>query len=108
MRDFGAATGLVLPIEGLLMAGFTGSRGTRMAIAALENRARLRSVGLGAALRGVMIVWASPLASSSALSRRSSFPPDRSTNVRRNPCRTTRCEFRRRIAAGPNRRSLRR
>jgi uncharacterized protein YjeT (DUF2065 family) len=59
MRDFGAATGLVLPIEGLLMAGFTGSRGTRMAIAALENRARLRSVGLGAALRGVMIVWAS-------------------------------------------------
>ena len=59
MRDFGAAIGLVLAIEGLLMAGFTGSRRTRMAIAARENPAKLRGVGLGAALPGVRIVWAS-------------------------------------------------
>ena len=34
MRDFGAAIGLVLAIEGSPMAGFTGSRRTRVAIAA--------------------------------------------------------------------------
>jgi uncharacterized protein YjeT (DUF2065 family) len=59
MRDFGAAIGLVLAIDGLLMAGFTGSRRTRMAIAARETPAKLRGVGLGAAQLGGRIVWAS-------------------------------------------------
>ena len=39
MRDFSVAIGLVLAIEGLLMAGFTNS--------------------MGAAFLGVAIVWAS-------------------------------------------------
>jgi len=59
MRDFGAVIGLGLAVEGLLMAGFIGSRRTRMAIAARENPAKFRGVGLGAALPGVRIVWAS-------------------------------------------------
>jgi uncharacterized protein YjeT (DUF2065 family) len=58
MRDFGAAIGLVLAIEGSPMAGFTGSRRTRVAIAARENPAKLRRVGLSAPLTGVRIVWA--------------------------------------------------
>jgi hypothetical protein len=53
MRDFSAAIGLVLAIEGSPMAGFTGSRRTRAAIAGRENPAKLRRVGLGAALPGV-------------------------------------------------------
>jgi uncharacterized protein len=59
MRDLGAAIGLVLAIEGLLMAGVTGSRRRRMAIAARGNPAQLPGVGLGAALPGVRIVWPS-------------------------------------------------
>ncbi len=59
MRDFGAAIGLVFAIEGLLMAGFTDSMRKRMAAAAREDPMKLRGVGLGAALIGVAIVWAS-------------------------------------------------
>ena len=59
MRDFSVAIGLVLAIEGLLMAGFTESVRQRMAMAARENPAKLRGVGLGAATLGVVIVWAS-------------------------------------------------
>jgi uncharacterized protein len=59
MRDFGAAVGLVFAIEGLLMAGFTNSMRKRMAIAAREDPTKLRGLGLGAALFGVAIVWAS-------------------------------------------------
>jgi uncharacterized protein len=59
MRDFSVAIGLVLAIEGLLMAGFTNSMRTRMAIAAREDPAKLRGIGLGAACFGVGIVWAS-------------------------------------------------
>jgi uncharacterized protein len=59
MRDFGAAIGLVFAIEGLLMAGFTESMRKRMATAAREDPNKLRGVGLGAALFGVAIVWAS-------------------------------------------------
>ncbi len=59
MRDFSVAIGLVLAIEGLLMAGFTNSMRKRMAIAAREDPAKLRGVGLGAAVLGVVIVWAS-------------------------------------------------
>jgi uncharacterized protein len=58
VRDFGAAIGLVFAIEGLLMAGFTESMRKRMAAAAREDPTKLRSVGLGAALLGVAIVWA--------------------------------------------------
>jgi len=59
MRDFGAAVGLVFAIEGLLMAGFTNSMRKRMAIAAREDPTKLRGLGLGAALFGAAIVWAS-------------------------------------------------
>ena len=59
MRDFGAALGLVFAIEGLLMAGFTHSVQRRMAAVAREDPTRLRGVGLGAAVLGVAIVWAS-------------------------------------------------
>jgi len=59
MRDFGAAIGRVFAIEGLLMAGFTESMRKRMAAAAREDPHKLRGVGLGAALVGVAIVWAS-------------------------------------------------
>jgi len=59
MRDFAAAIGLVFAIEGLLMAGFTEPMRKSMAAAAREDPNRLRGVGLGAALVGVAIVWAS-------------------------------------------------
>lgn len=59
MRDFGAAIGLVFAIEGLLMAGFTESMRKHLAAAAREDPRRLRGMGLGAALLGVAIVWAS-------------------------------------------------
>ena len=59
MRDLSAAIGLVFAIEGLLMAGFTESMRKRMAAAAREDPNKLRGVGLGAALLGVAIVWAS-------------------------------------------------
>ncbi len=61
MRDFSAAIGLVVAIVGLLMAGFTESMRKRMAAAAREDPNKLRGVGLGAALLGVAIVWASRL-----------------------------------------------
>jgi uncharacterized protein YjeT (DUF2065 family) len=44
MCDLGAAIGLVLTIEGLLMAGFTGSRWTRMALDDREGPAKSRGV----------------------------------------------------------------
>ncbi len=59
MRDFGAAIGLLFAIEGLLMAGFTERMRKAMAAAASEDPAKLRGVGLGAALVGVAIVWVS-------------------------------------------------
>jgi uncharacterized protein YjeT (DUF2065 family) len=59
VRDLGAAIGLVFAIEGLLMAGFTDSMRKRMAVVAREDPTKLRGVGLGAALLGVAIVWAS-------------------------------------------------
>jgi uncharacterized protein YjeT (DUF2065 family) len=58
MRDFVAAIGLVLAIEGLLMAGFTETMKRRMAEVARVEPNRLRGVGLGAAVFGVLIVWA--------------------------------------------------
>ena len=58
MRDFGAAIGLVFAIEGLLMAGFADVMKKRMAEVARLEPARLRGIGLGAAVLGVVIVWA--------------------------------------------------
>jgi uncharacterized protein len=48
MRDFGAAIGLVLALEGLLTAGLVGSMPPRMAVVARQDPAKLRGVGLGA------------------------------------------------------------
>jgi hypothetical protein len=42
MRDFGAAIGLVLAIERLLMAGFAGAMRTCMATTAVKAPKRLR------------------------------------------------------------------
>ncbi len=59
MRDFAAALGLVFAIEGILMAGFTEPMRKRMAQVAREDPNKLRGLGLGAALVGVAMVWAS-------------------------------------------------
>ena len=59
MRDFIVALGLAFAIEGLLMAGFAESMRKRMAAVAREDPNKLRGMGLGAALIGVAIVWAS-------------------------------------------------
>ena len=59
MRDFVVALGLVFAIEGLLMAGFAEPMRKRMAAVAREDPNKLRGIGLGAALLGVAIVWAS-------------------------------------------------
>ncbi len=58
MSDFLAAVGLVFAIEGLLMAGFTETMRKRRAEVARTEAGRLRGFGLGAALFGVLIVWA--------------------------------------------------
>jgi uncharacterized protein len=59
MRDFIVALGLAFAIEGLLMAGFAETMRKRMAAVAREDPNKLRGMGLGAALVGVAIVWAS-------------------------------------------------
>jgi uncharacterized protein YjeT (DUF2065 family) len=58
MRDFSAAIGLVLIIEGVALAGFTEAARRRMAEAAKIEASRLRRFGLAAALVGFAIVWA--------------------------------------------------
>lgn len=58
MKDLGAAIGLVFAIEGLLLAGFTDTMRKRMAEVARLDANRLRGVGLGAAVVGVILVWA--------------------------------------------------
>jgi uncharacterized protein len=58
MRDFTVAVGLLLAIEGLLMAGFTETMRKRMAEVARLDANRLRGFGIGAAAFGVLIVWA--------------------------------------------------
>jgi uncharacterized protein len=59
MRDFIVALGLAFAIEGLLMAGFAETMRNRMAAIAREDPSKLRGMGLGAAVIGVAIVWAS-------------------------------------------------
>jgi len=58
MREFIAAIGLFVAIEGILMAGFTETMKRRMADVAKQDPHRLRSIGLAAAVFGVLIVWA--------------------------------------------------
>ena len=57
MRDFGAALGLVLVLEGLIWAAFPN--GMRKAIAQAQNSspAVLRAIGLGAAVVGLLVIW---------------------------------------------------
>ena len=59
MRDFIVAIGLIFAIEGLLMAGFAESMRKRMAAVARQDPNKLRGMGLGAAMLGIAIVWAS-------------------------------------------------
>ena len=57
MRDFGAALGLVLVLEGLVWAAFPD--GMRKAIAAAQDSPilTLRALGLGAAIIGLLLIW---------------------------------------------------
>ena len=59
MRDFIVAIGLTFAIEGLLMAGFAELMRKRMAAVARQDPNKLRGMGLGAAMLGIAIVWAS-------------------------------------------------
>jgi uncharacterized protein YjeT (DUF2065 family) len=58
MRDFGSALGLMLAIEGLVMAAFTEPMRKRLAEMSRYESRRLRWIGLGAAAVGVAVVWA--------------------------------------------------
>lgn len=57
MRDFGAALGLALVLEGALYFAFPD--GMRKAVVALlaQPPLRLRLIGLGMALAGLGMVW---------------------------------------------------
>lgn len=58
MRDLVAALGLALAIEGLLFASFPDAMKRVMLDAAASPRDRLRFVGVGSAVLGVVVVWA--------------------------------------------------
>lgn len=57
MRDFIAALGLVLVIEGVCSAAFPSLTKAAMQAAAQSPIQRMRIVGVGAAVLGVAIVW---------------------------------------------------
>ncbi|MBV8565573.1 MAG: DUF2065 domain-containing protein [Methylobacteriaceae bacterium] len=57
MRDFVAALGLVMAIEGILFAGFPAAMKRALAAAAGREPTRLRVMGLVSAICGVLIVW---------------------------------------------------
>lgn len=57
MRDFGIALGLVLVLEGLVWAAFPDGMRKAMAQALEASPATLRSLGLGAALTGLLLIW---------------------------------------------------
>jgi uncharacterized protein YjeT (DUF2065 family) len=57
MSDFLAAIGLVLAIEGLLLAGFPGWAKHTMALVIKMQDTPLRLCGIVSALAGVIIVW---------------------------------------------------
>ena len=58
MRDFGSALGLMLALEGLMIAAFTDQTRKRMAEISRVEARRLRWIGIGAAAVGVAVVWA--------------------------------------------------
>lgn len=57
MRDFLTALALVLVIEGVLWAAFPDTMKRAAAMALAMDSSRLRTVGLLAALLGVVGVW---------------------------------------------------
>jgi uncharacterized protein len=57
MTDLFAALGLVLAIEGILLAAFPVGTKRAMATALETPNSRLRIAGLVSALIGVLIVW---------------------------------------------------
>jgi uncharacterized protein len=57
MRDFGAALGLVLVLEGLVWAAFPNGMRQAMAQALEAAPATLRTLGLGAAVVGLLLIW---------------------------------------------------
>jgi uncharacterized protein YjeT (DUF2065 family) len=61
MRDFRAAIGPVLAVEGWQMARCADSMWARSATAVGNDQMRLRGIGPGAAPLGVAIIWASRL-----------------------------------------------
>ena len=61
MRDFRAAIGPVLAVEGWRMARFADSMRARSTTAVGKDQMRLRGIGPGAAPLGVAIIWASRL-----------------------------------------------
>ncbi len=58
MEDLVAALGLALAIEGLLCASFPDAMKRAMLEAAGSPRDRIRGVGIGSAVVGVLVVWA--------------------------------------------------
>lgn len=57
MGELVAAFGLALAIEGLLFAAFPDAMKRAMLDAAGSPRDRMRYVGIGSAVLGVVIVW---------------------------------------------------
>lgn len=58
MSDFIIALGLALAIEGILFAAFPDAVKRAMLDAAQTPSERMRIVGVGSAVLGVVIVWA--------------------------------------------------
>ena len=58
MRDLVAALGLALAIEGILFACFPDRMRQAMMDAAASPTDRMRLVGIGSAVLGVVVVWA--------------------------------------------------
>ena len=58
MKDLVAALGLAIAIEGLVFASFPDAVKRAMMQAAASPRERMRIVGLGSAVLGVVVVWA--------------------------------------------------
>lgn len=58
MTDLIAALGLALAVEGLLFAAFPDAAKRAMIEAAQTPGERMRLVGIGSAVLGVVIVWA--------------------------------------------------
>ncbi len=57
MGDLFVAIGLVLALEGLLFAAFPGAAKQAMASVLETPDAILRSVGLGSAVIGIVVIW---------------------------------------------------